>query len=53
VIQQVTSSYAKDPLVSQAIGPFDKQATGQTSKNGRIAFIALYLSASPHRAQCR
>jgi RND superfamily putative drug exporter len=47
VIEQVTSSYAKDPLVSQAIGPFDKQATGQISKNGRIAFIALYLSASP------
>ena len=47
VIDQVTASYAKDPDVAQAIGPFDKQATGQISKSGRIGFIALYLSASP------
>src|SRR3954447_2158042 len=47
VIDQVTSSYAKDPDVAQAIGPFDKQAVGQISKSGRIGFIALYLSARP------
>jgi RND superfamily putative drug exporter len=47
VIDQVTSSYAHDPQVAIAAGPFDKKAAGQISRNGRIAFIALYLSASP------
>ena len=47
VIGQVTSSYAHDPQVAIAVSPFDKNAAGQISRNERVAFIALYLSASP------
>jgi uncharacterized membrane protein YdfJ with MMPL/SSD domain len=42
-IKSVTKAYAKDPAVTQAIGPFSQQGDSQLNKKHTIGYISLNL----------
>ena len=46
-IQNVTKAYAKDPAITQAIGPFGEQGSSQLNKKKTIGYISLNLKDSP------
>jgi uncharacterized membrane protein YdfJ with MMPL/SSD domain len=45
-IQRVTKVYAKDPAISQAIGPFGEEGGSQLNKKKTIGYISLNLKDS-------
>ena len=46
-IERVTKAYGKDPVLTQAVGPFDEQGGDQLSKKHTIGYISLNLKDSP------
>src|SRR5919107_1827419 len=45
-IQRVVKVYAKDPAISQAVGPFGDQGSDQLNKKRTIGYISLNLKDS-------
>ena len=46
-IQRVVKVYAKDPAITQAVGPFSEQGGSQLNKKHTIGYISLTLKDSP------
>ncbi len=46
-IQRVVRVYAKDPAITQAVGPFSEQGGSQLNKKHTIGYISLTLKDSP------
>ena len=46
-IESVTKAYARDPAITQSVGPFSDQGGSQINKKHTIGYISLNLKDSP------